>query len=130
MWLWQATARRSELGYGIKDAPHEQREDKVTATIAIGASNALEADPARGAEGCGDMAVRQGADDGEGLAPGRDDGAALEHAAQPFDMGSRPVGKIAQRALTDTPVLAIALTQKDGGRRVPVGHRFDIHGEA
>ena len=32
------------------------------------------------------------------------------------------------RALLDPSAVAIALPQQDGGRRVPVGHGFDIHG--
>jgi len=74
------------------------------------------------------MAVRQGADDGEGVAFGGYDGAAPEHATQPLDVGGGPVGEIAQGAFTNLAALAIALAQQDGGGRVPVGHRFDIHG--
>ena len=76
------------------------------------------------------MAVRQGADDGEGVAFGGDDGAAPEHAAQPFDVGGGPVGEIAEGALTNLAAFAIALAQQDGRGRVPVGNGFDIHGGA
>ena len=76
------------------------------------------------------MAVRQAAGDGEGVVLGGDDGAALEHAAQAFDVGWGPVGEVAQRAFTDLAVLAVALAQEDGGRRVPVRDGFDIHGGA
>ena len=74
------------------------------------------------------MAMRQGADDGEGVALGGDDGAAFEHAAQPFYVGDRPVGEIAKGALTNLAAFAIALAQQDCGGRVPVGDGFDIHG--
>ena len=59
---------------------------------------------------------------------GGDDGAAFEHAAQAFDVGGGPVGEVAEGALTDLAVLAIALAQQDGRGRVPVGDGFDIHG--
>jgi hypothetical protein len=92
------------------------------------AEDAVEADPAQCAQRRGDMAVRQRAGDREGVLPGGDDGAPLEHATQALDLSHRPVGKVAQRAFTDLAVLAIALAQENGGGRVPVGDGFDIHG--
>jgi len=71
--------------------------------------------------------MRQAADDGEGVALGGDDGAALEHAAQAFDVGGGPVRQV---ALTHLATLAIALAQEDGGGRVPVRDGFDIHDQA
>ena len=118
-----------ELGGGFEDAADEQGEDEVTAAMAVGAEDTVEADLAGGAESGGDVAVRQAADDGEGVALGGDDGAAFEHAAQTFDVGGGPVGEIAEGAFADLAVLAIALAQQDGGGRVPVGDGFDIHGE-
>src|SRR5689334_6225772 len=73
------------------------------------------------------MAMRQAAGEGEGILPSGDDGAALEHAAQAFDVRGRPVGEVAQRAFADLAVVAIALTQQDGRGRVPVRDGFDIH---
>ena len=117
-----------QLGCGIEDPADEQGQNEVAAAIAVGAEDAVEADPAGGAESGGDVAVRQGADDGEGVALGGDDGAAFEHAAQAFDVGGGPVGEVAEGALTDLAAFAIALAQQDGRRRVPVRDGFDIHG--
>ena len=117
-----------ELGGGFEDPADDQGEDEIAAAIAVGAEDAVEADLAGGAERGGDMAVRQGAGDGEGVALGGDDGAAFEHAAQPFDVGGGPVGQVAEGALPDLAALAIALAQQDRGGRVPVGDGFDIHG--
>jgi hypothetical protein len=64
----------------------------------------------------GDVTVRQAAGDGDGVVFGGDDGAALEHTAQAFDVGRRPVGEVAQRAFANLTFLAIALAQQDGGR--------------
>jgi len=83
----------------------------------------------RRAEGGGDVAVRQRAGDGEGLAVRGDDGAAFEHATQALDMRLGPVRKVAQGSLPDLAVFAVALAQQDGGGRIPVGDGFDIHGE-
>ena len=117
----------ASLETGIEDAADQQGQDEVAAAVAVGAEDAVEADLARRAEGGGDVAVRQAAGDGEGVLLGGDDGAALEHAAQAFDVSGRPVGEVAQRAFADLAVLAVALAQQDGGRRVPVRDGFDIH---
>src|SRR6185437_12389920 len=117
-----------ELGGGFEDAADEEREDEVAAAIAVGAKDTVEADPAGGAERGGDVAMREAAGDGEGVAFGGDDGAALEHTAQAFDVGGGPVGEIAEGALPDLAALPVALAQQDRGGRVPVGDGFDIHG--
>src|SRR5208283_5053408 len=111
----------------VEDAADQQREDEVTATIAVGAEDAVETDLACGTERGGDMAVGKAAGDGEGVPLGGDDGAALEHAAQAFDVGGGPVGEIVQSAFADLAVAAVALAQEDGGGRVPVRDGFDIH---
>ena len=84
------------------------------------------------------MAVWQAADDGEGVTLGGDDGAAprisqgqaLEHAAQAFNVGRGPVGKIAQCAFTNLAAFAVALAQEDRGWRVPIWDGFDVHDAA
>ena len=108
--------RDRELGGGIEDAADQQGKNEIATAVAISAENTIEADPSRGAQRRGDVAVRQAADDREGVALGGYHRAAFEHAAQPLDVGGRPVGEVAQRALTDLAVLAIALAQQDGRR--------------
>ena len=117
-----------ELGDGIEDAAGQHGQDEVAAAVAFRAEDAVEADLARGAEGGGDVAVGEAAGDGEGVVLGRDDGAALEHAAQALDVGRGPVGEVAEGAFADLAVLAIALAQEDGGGRVAVRDDVDIHG--
>ena len=95
-----------------------------------GAEDTVEADVARGAERSGDVAVRQAADDGEGVTLGGNDRAAFEDAAQTFDVSCGPVGQIAQCALTHLAAFAVALAQQDRRRRVPIRNSFDVHGEA
>jgi hypothetical protein len=60
------------------------------------------------------VAVWQTADDGEGIALGGDDGAALQYTAQALDMSGGPVGKVAHCALTNLAALAVALAQENG----------------
>ncbi len=76
------------------------------------------------------MAVWQAADDGAGVTLDGDDRAALEHAAQAFNVGRGPVGKIAQRAFANLAAFAVALAQEDRGWRVPVWDGLDVHDEA
>jgi hypothetical protein len=108
------------LRRGIEDAADEQGENKVAAAMAIRAKDTVQANPAGGAESGGDVPVGERADDSEGVALSRDDGAAFEHAAQAFDVRGGPAREVAQRAFTDFAAFAIALAQEDGWRRVPV----------
>src|SRR5271163_2657733 len=108
-------AGSGELGGGIEDPANQQRKDQITTTTAIGAEYTVEADLASRAKRGGGMAVRQAADDTEGVAFGGYHGAALEHTAQALDVGRGPVGEIAQRALTNLARFAVALAQQDGG---------------
>ena len=74
------------------------------------------------------MAMRQRTDDGEGLPVRGDDGAAFEQHLETGNSLARPVGQVQQGALLDLAAIAVALAQQDGGGRVPVGDRFDVHG--
>jgi hypothetical protein len=125
---WLATASwRRRVWRRVEDAPDQQGEDEVAAAVAIRAEDAVEADLAHRAEGGGDVAVGQAAGDGEGVLLGGNDGAPLEHAAQAFDVSRGPVGEVAEGAFADLALVAVALAQEDGGRRVPVRDGFDIH---
>lgn len=97
-----------KFGCGFEDPADKQRQDEITAAIAVRTEDPVKADPAGGAESGGDVTVRQAALNSEGFALGGDDGAASEHAAQPFDVGGRPVREVAEGALTDLATLAIA----------------------
>ncbi len=74
------SARGGEFRYRAEDPADWQGEHQIAAVIVVGPEHPVEADAARGARG------------------GADDGAAFEHAAQPFDVGSRPVGEVADGA--------------------------------
>lgn len=83
-----------------------------------GAEDGAEADLARYAQG-GD--VRQRAADGEGIAFVGNEGIALEHAAQAFDAGDRPMREVARGALMDPAVLPVGLAQQDSGGKFRFG---------
>jgi hypothetical protein len=75
------------------------------------------------------MAMGQRADHGEGVPLWCDDDATLEHPAQALDVSSGPIGEVAEGTLTHLAAFAVALTQENGRRRVPVRDGFDIHGD-
>ncbi len=56
---------------------------------------------------------------------------ALDPALEPRleDLGEfgRPLGEIEDGAFFDLAVIALGAAQQDGGRRVPMGHDFDVH---
>ena len=74
------------------------------------------------------MTMREGAVHDDRLFGDRARLPAFEKGAKPFDEFGRAVGEIEQCAFFDLTVLAIGFAQEDGGRRVPVGDGFDIHG--
>jgi hypothetical protein len=98
--------------------------------VAGWAEQAVEAALAQRAQHGGDMAVRQGAADGEGLVlgSGRHDRATLEQGLEALDQLARPSGQVAQGALLDLAALAIGLAQQDGRGRGAVGDGLDVHG--
>src|SRR3954469_17313735 len=120
--------RGGQFRGGIEDPADDQRQYQVAAAVAGGAEPAVEADAARGAEGGGDVAMRQGALDADGVLAGWDDGATLEDGAQALDMGGVPGGEVEQGPLVDLAVLAPAFAQQDGGGRGAVGDGLDVHG--
>jgi hypothetical protein len=98
-----------ELGDRVEDAPDQQGEDQVAAAVAVRPEDAVEADLARRAEGGRDVAVRQAAGNGNGVMLGGDDGTALEHTTQAFDVSRGPVGEVAEGAFADLAFVAVAL---------------------
>ncbi|MGH7071960.1 MAG: hypothetical protein ACREFO_18395 [Acetobacteraceae bacterium] len=85
------TSGRRQLRTRFEDPRHDQSEDEIAAAAALRAEEPVEADLARAAEGGSDVAVRQGAGDGEGVALGGNDAAAPQHTAQAFDIRGRPL---------------------------------------
>ncbi|MDZ7713996.1 MAG: hypothetical protein U5L06_13240 [Rhodovibrio sp.] len=76
----------------------------------------------------GDVAVRQRARDGQRLLGPIHRDATLEEGAQALDQMLGPVGEVGHGALFDLAVDAVTLPQQDGGRRLPIGDRLDVHG--
>src|SRR5450755_2767593 len=105
-----------ELGRWIEDPTDQQGQHEIAAAIAVRAEDTVKPDLVSGAECGGDVAMRQATGDGERIVLGGDDGAASELTEQAFDVGSWPVGEVAESTLTDLAVLSVALAQETGDR--------------
>ncbi|MGH7069714.1 MAG: hypothetical protein ACREFO_06825 [Acetobacteraceae bacterium] len=85
-----------ELRTRFEDPGHDPGEDEIAAAATLRAKEPVEADLARGDESGSDVAVRQRAGDGEGVALRGDDDTTPRHAAQAFAIRGRPLRKVAE----------------------------------
>ena len=116
-----------QLGTRIENAGDDHRQHASALGRVRAGDRTVQAQFAQRPEHGGDMAVRKGALDVEGvLAP--DQGLVSQHPPQGVDFLRGPLGEVGQGAFLDFAVFAPALAQENSGRRVSVGDRFDIHG--
>ncbi len=117
-----------ELRAGVEDAGGDHRRRQGAHPRGTAVEQPLEAQLPRRARDGGDMPVGSGAQDLEGVVHRLQGDAALEQDAQPPDDLVGPLREVGEGALADLAVPAEGLAQQDGGRGVPVGHAFDVHG--
>src|SRR5208337_3279597 len=120
-------ARGRELGGRLDDPRHDHRQDQFCPALGSLRQHLVEPEPARRPERGGDMAVRQRPGDLEALGGERHEGLPRQHPAQAVDLRLRPVGDVGEGARLDLAVLAIALAQQHGGRRIAVWDARDVH---
>src|SRR5215472_4797123 len=121
-------ARGGEFRGGLQNASNDHGQDEIAIAVGLFIEEAVEIQPAQGAEDGGDVAVRAGAEDAEGLRQGRADGSrALQDGAQSIDLSRGPLREISNGAVADLAVLAETFAQEDGGWGVAVGDDGDIH---
>jgi hypothetical protein len=85
------------------------------------------AEPVRGAQHRGDVAVRQAAGDlerGGQVHPGRQ---PLQHPGQRVDLVCRPPAQVGQGAVLDLAAVPVALPQQDRRGRSPIRHPGHVH---
>jgi hypothetical protein len=83
---------------------------------------AVEMQLAQSTEDGGDVAVRAGADDVEGLGQRRrEGGGAFQNGAQRIDFGLGPMGEIGDGAVVDFAIFAEALAEEDSGGELRLG---------
>ena len=119
--------RRRQLGRRAQHPLGDQRQRPVAPRRAAAVEQRRHAEAAHGLQHDLDMAVGEGALDGEGFARGGE-GFVAEHAAQQFDLGGGPGREVGDGALADAAAFAPALAEEDGGLGVPVRDGFDVHG--
>jgi|SRR5208337_3357786 len=121
-------ARGGKLGSWLEDAGGDHGDNKIAITVVVFVEEAVEMKAVQSAEDGGDVAVRAGADDVEGLRQrGVEDSGALQDGAKRIDFGGGPVGEIGDSAVMDLAVFAEAFAEEDGGRGVAVGDDGDVH---
>jgi hypothetical protein len=121
------SASGGEFRGRFENASHDHADDQVTLWGTRAGEEGFQAEPAKGAEGCDDVAVRRSAHDLEGVG-GRNERLALEHASQGVDLSGGPRGEVGERAFDDLAIDAGGLAEEDGGRGVAIGDGLDIHG--
>jgi hypothetical protein len=118
-------ACRRQLRGRMNNPADEQRKNEIAHSRRRPTEQPVEADAAQRSEHRRDMTVRQRAMDLQPVARHRM--TALEQGAQTLDQIGRPVRQIEEGPLLDLAALPIALAQEHRGRRVPIGHAFDVH---
>jgi hypothetical protein len=120
--------RGSEFGGGFQDAGDDHGHDQIEFTAGMFVDEGIEMQSVQGAEDSGNVAVRAGADDVEGLRKrGTDGSSALEDSAHGIDLSRRPMGEVGEGTVADFAVEAEGLAEEDGGRGVAVRYGGDVH---
>jgi hypothetical protein len=122
------SAGGGEFGCGLQHASCDHGHDEIAIAVGVLIEEAVEMQLAQSAEDSGDVAVRAGTDDVEGLRERSTEGSgALQDGAQGIDFGGGPVGEIGDGAVVDLAVFAEAFAEEDGGWGVAVGDDGDVH---
>jgi hypothetical protein len=117
----------SEFGGRFEDAGDDHGDNQIAFRATGTRQDGFQKEAAEGAESGGDVTVRSGALNVESVGGG-DERFAFEDTAEGVDLGGGPRGEVGEGAFDDFGALAEALAEKDGGRGVAVGDRFDVHG--
>jgi len=117
-----------EFGSWLENAGCDHGQYEIAFVVGMLIEEAIEMQFVHGAEDGGDVAVRTGADDIEGLRQrGPEGSVTFQNGAQCIDLSRGPVGEISDGAVVDLAVFAEALTQEDSWRGVAVGDDGDVH---
>ena len=122
-------ASGSQFGSGLDDAGHDHGDDEIALAAGSGIEDGIEMEVAQATEHGGDMAVRQGAGDVEGLRQrGRGDRQrAGQSQAEGVNLMRGEMSDVGDGASLDFAVEAIGFAEEDGGRGVAVGYGGNVH---
>jgi hypothetical protein len=122
-------ASGSEFGGGLDDAGNDHGDDEIALAAGSRIEDGIQMQVSQAAEDCGDMAVRQGSGDEEGVRQ-RGGGAsqrAGQSPAESVELKSGEMRDVGDGASLDLAVEAIGFAEEDGGRGVAIGHGSDVH---
>ena len=117
-----------KLGTRFEDSRRDHGDDEGSLLRGGAVEQSLESEPFQRAEHGGDVPVGFGSQDLEGGVEGGQGDASLEQCSESFDEMLRQPGEVGECAFLDLSVQSVGLSEQDGGRRVAVGHAFDVHG--
>jgi hypothetical protein len=122
-------ARRSQFGGRVDDAGHDHGDDEIALSAGRGVEDGIQVQVAQATENCGDMAMRKGSGDEEGILQRRRRRRwrAGQDQAEGFDLMGGEMRDVANGAGLDFAVLAVGFAEEDGGGRVTVGYGGDVH---
>jgi hypothetical protein len=122
-------ASGSEFGGGLDDAGNDHGDDEIALAAGSRIEDGIQMQVSQAAEDCGDMAVRQGSGDEEGVRQ-RGGGAsqrAGQSPAESVELKSGEMRDVGDGASLDLAVEAIGFAEEDGGRGVAIGYGGDVH---
>src|SRR5260370_11530394 len=122
-------ARRSQFGGRVDDAGYDHGDDEIALWAGRGVEDGIQVQVAQATENCGDVAMRKGSSDEEGILQRRRrrSGRAGQDQAEGLDLMGGEMRDVGNGAGLDFAVLAVGFAEEDGGRRVAVGHGGDVH---
>ena len=128
--VWGEAAGGGELGGGEQEASHDGSESELAGTGGQPVEEAGQAELLAEAEDGGDVAMGEGAADGDGLVEAAERHAALEQGTDAGHDRGRELGDIGEGPAANALAFAPGLADQDGGRTVAVGDVFNVNGHA
>src|ERR1035438_2468493 len=110
-------ARGSQFGGRIDDTGHDHGNDEIALPAGRGVEDGLQVKVAQTTENCGDMAVRKGSGDEEGILQGRRrrrSQRACQGRAEGGDLMGGEMSDVGNGASLDFAVVAIRFAEEDG----------------
>src|SRR5580704_17779436 len=118
----------SQLGSRLDDAGNDHSDEEIALTAGSRVEDGIQFQVAQATEDGGDMAVRQGAGDAEGLGQRRCGGRwiASQGRAEGINLLGGEMSEIGEGARFDFAVLAIGFAEENGGRGLAIGYGGDV----
>ena len=123
-------ASGSQLGGRLDDAGNDHGDDEIALTAGSRVEDGIQLQVAQATENRGDMAVRKGAGDAEGIGQRRGGCSrqgASQGQAEGLNLIGTEMGDVGEGASFDLPALAIGFAEEDGGRGVAIRNGRHVH---